>query len=173
MMTIELAITRLTAGMHIIIALAANVAAEHARWKPDPQQWSILEVINHLYDEEHADFRFRIRQTIEQPEQPLPPINPEGWVIERRYNERDLESSLARFVEERRESIAWLNALDFNEWDRPLQHPHLATLHVGDVLAAWAGHDLLHIRQLNELHWQYLAAQVVPYTLHYAGGSSV
>jgi hypothetical protein len=169
MVAVELVISYLSTGLQAIQALTDKITPEQARWKPDPQQWSILEVINHLYDEERADFRFRIRQTIEQPNQLLPPIDPDGWVIERRYNERDLEASLAGFVQERRESICWLSELHFGEWNRPLQHPHLTTLCVGDVLAAWAGHDLLHIRQLNELHWQYLGSQVTPYTLHYAG----
>jgi hypothetical protein len=38
------------------------------------------------------------------------------------------------------------------------------------MLAAWVAHDYLHIRQLNELHWQFLAGQVSPDALDYAGG---
>jgi len=33
--------------------------SESYTWKKSPQQWSLLEIICHLYDEEQADFRAR------------------------------------------------------------------------------------------------------------------
>jgi uncharacterized damage-inducible protein DinB len=41
----------------IIRALIANISQEEARIKPTAEDWSILEVICHLYDEEREDFR--------------------------------------------------------------------------------------------------------------------
>ena len=43
-----------------IRSLAQGISDEQARWKPDPDSWSLLEVINHLYDEERQDFRVRL-----------------------------------------------------------------------------------------------------------------
>jgi len=40
----------------------------------------------------------------------------------------------------------------------------------GDVQGAWVAHDHLHLRQLNELHWQWLATQSTLFSLAYAGG---
>ncbi|MFW5713516.1 MAG: DinB family protein, partial [Brevefilum sp.] len=40
-----------------ILSLCAPVSEEQARWKPDPENWSILEVLNHLLIEERLDFR--------------------------------------------------------------------------------------------------------------------
>ena len=37
--------------------LYQSVSNEQARWKPGKDRWSILEVINHLFDEEREDFR--------------------------------------------------------------------------------------------------------------------
>ena len=156
-------------GVQSIIALTEGLTPDQARWKPTSQDWSILEVINHLYDEEREDFRLRVQQTIERPREPLPPIDPERWAIERHYNDRELVACLEAFVRERRASLTWLATLRFEDWDRRLNHPRLAELRVGDVLAAWAGHDLLHIRQLNELRWLYLNIQMAPYELRYAG----
>ena len=70
-----------------IRALAAGVAPDAARWKPDPETWSILEVVNHLYDEERLDFRVRLDTILHRPEEPWPRIDPQGWVTERRYND--------------------------------------------------------------------------------------
>lgn len=62
----------------IIHSLTLGISDVQARWKPDPQSWSILEVINHLYDEECADFRVCLDIILHHPDQPWPPINPQG-----------------------------------------------------------------------------------------------
>ncbi len=40
-----------------ISALVRGITIQDARWQPEPGTWSILEVVNHLYDEEREDFR--------------------------------------------------------------------------------------------------------------------
>ena len=40
-----------------IRALVEGMPEEQARWRPDAASWSVLEVINHLCDEERSDFR--------------------------------------------------------------------------------------------------------------------
>jgi len=77
-----------------IRALAGGVLEEQARFKPDPDSWSILEVVNHLLDEEKEDFRVRLDYTLHRPDEEWPPIDPQGWVTAREYNERDLGESL-------------------------------------------------------------------------------
>ena len=168
-MDVEHYVAHLEASAAIIAGLARDVPDEQARWKPAPDEWSVLEVINHLYDEEREDFRTRLDLTLHQPDQPLPPIDPDGWVVERAYNERDPGESLARFLAERRQSVQWLRSLTDPDWSRPANHPRLHGLRAGDLLAAWAAHDLLHQRQLVELRWKYLAMRAVPYTVDYAG----
>ncbi|MCB0058173.1 MAG: DinB family protein, partial [Caldilineaceae bacterium] len=55
-----------------IAALVAGVPDEQARWKPDAESWSILEVVNHLLDEEREDFRVRIDYTLHRPGEKWP-----------------------------------------------------------------------------------------------------
>ena len=45
----------------------------------------------------------------------------------------------------------------------------MGRLSAGDMLTSWAAHDLLHLRQLVELRFAYLARQARPYSLDYAG----
>ncbi len=49
--------TQLARQAEAIHALVQDVSDDQARWKPSPDDWSILEVIHHLYDEEIEDFR--------------------------------------------------------------------------------------------------------------------
>jgi hypothetical protein len=151
-----------------IHSLTMYLTDEQARWKPDPESWSILEVINHLYDEERLDFRVRLDIILFHTGKPFPPINPKGWVTERAYNQRDLVQSAEEFLQERRKSLAWLRGLDPPDWQATVKAP-FGQLTAGDMFSAWVSHDLLHLRQLVELDYAYLLRQATPYKLEYAG----
>ncbi len=149
-------------------ALLHGVSDQQARWKPDPDSWSMLEVVNHLLDEERHDFRVRLDYTLHRPGEAWPPIDPGGWVTERQYNQQDPEASLAQFLSERESSIAWLRELSAPDWEATYEAPW-GSIRAGDLLASWVAHDLLHMRQLVELHWAYTVAGVAPYRPNYAG----
>lgn len=160
---------RLIANAERIQALVQDVTAVQAVWRPDGDSWSILEVINHLYDEEREDFRVRLGIILHQPHEPWPPIDPGGWVTARAYNERELAASLANFLAERQKSLAWLDTLENPDWAASVPAPWGEPFLAGDMFAAWVAHDLLHIRQLVELHWAYTGQQLRPYSPQYAG----
>jgi len=151
-----------------IRSLVEGVGPEQARWKPEPESWSILEVVNHLADEEREDFRTRLDIILHRPEDPWPPIDPRGWVTERKYNERDLGESLHRYTTERRASLEWLRGLGSPNWEAAV-HSQLGSMKSGEMFAAWVTHDQLHMRQLVELHRAYTEHLAQPYSLDYAG----
>lgn len=152
-----------------IQALASDASAEQGRWRPAADSWSLLEVVNHLDDEERLDFRVRLDILLHRPGEPWPPIDPEGWVRSRAYNERDLADSLARFQEARAESLAWLGALENPNWESAAVSPWGFTMRAGDMLSSWLAHDLLHLRQLVELGRAWDERQLAPYRMEYAG----
>lgn len=148
--------------------LTVGVSDEQARWKPDAESWSVLEVINHLYDEERLDFRVRLDHILHKPGVEPPSIDPEGWVTARAYNERQLGPSLNNFLQERENSLIWLRGLGSPDWEATYTAPW-GTIRAGDMFAAWVAHDLLHIRQLVELHYGWTTKQLQPYDAGYAG----
>lgn len=141
-------IARLEAFAATLPAAVGGLTAEAARRKPPSGAWSVLEIVNHLADEEVLDFRTRVELTLRDPSLLWPPIDPPAWAVERRYNERDLGESVARFAQERRVSVAWLRSLVNPDWSRAYQHPKAGPLAAGDLLASWAAHDALHLRQI-------------------------
>lgn len=167
-MNLDHLITQLSNHAESIRSLTAGVSAEQARWKPDPDARSILEVINHLYDEEREDFHRHLDDLLHHPDQPWHSIDPEAWVTQRAYNERDLDQSVANFLQERQESLAWLRGLSNPDW-QSAREALWGQLTAGDMFAAWVAHDLLHLRQLVELHWAYTVQSVQPYKVDYAG----
>lgn len=167
-MNIQYAIEELESNAERIRALVQGVGATQAKWKPDKESWSILEVVTHLYDEEREDFRVRFDLLLHQPEADWPPVDPQSWVVSRRYNERLLEASLEGYLTERDASLVWLRSLDAADLSRSKQAPWGVML-AGDMLAAWVAHDLLHMRQLVELLYAYQSRSVRPYSNRYAG----
>jgi hypothetical protein len=167
-MNLEDLTTRMLRQAEGIRELVHSVSDTQARWKPDPSSWSILEVINHLVDEEREDFRARLDLVLHHPEEAWQSIDPERWVTERRYNQRRLDQSCEAFLAAREDSIAWLRELTVPDWAVAYEAP-FGRVAAGDIMAAWVAHDLLHLRQLVELHWAYLVAQVGPYSVRYAG----
>ena len=153
-----------------IRSLVEDITEEQARWKPDPEKWSILEVINHLYDEEREDFRMRLDLVLHHPDQLFPGINPAGWVIERQYNTRDLADSLQKFLQEREKSISWLESLSPPDWNAQHTHPQWGSISAGTLMASWVVHDSIHIRQLAGLHQLYIAHLIgESHSIEYAG----
>ena len=159
---------RLRSQAETIQSLVQGVTNGQAGWKPAPDQWSILEVINHLADEEIEDFRAHLDLILHHTAQPWPSIDPQAWVVECGYNRRAIGESLARFLAARRESLDWLRRLTSPDWDAMVEAP-FGRISAGDMADSWSAHDLLHARQLVELHWAYATQQVAPYRVEYAG----
>jgi hypothetical protein len=164
-------IGQLSVNAAVFKYLFQNLSEDQARWKPAEGRWSMLEVICHLYDEEREDFRQRLEHTLSDPDQKWPPIDPEGWVLERRYNKKDLEPSLNNFFNERKKSLQWLNQLQSPAWELTHQHPQMGPMSAQLILANWLAHDFFHIRQATDLHFAYLTKAVSPVSLEYSGWS--
>lgn len=168
-MNLETYIARFAHNAATIASLVQDVPAEQARWQPSPSDWSILEVVNHLYDEEREDFRQRLDLLLHQPQADWPPIDPAGWVTSRQYSQRELPASLENFLQERENSLEWLRGLSQPDWESGRMAPWGSKMRAGDMLAAWLAHDFLHIRQLNELQYAYWTRTADPYQVGYAG----
>jgi hypothetical protein len=167
-MNLESIIRRMEQFPQALQALAGQPPPEDARQRGPAGQWSILEIVSHLADEEEADFRVRVRLTLEDPEQDWPPIDPEGWARDRRYNERDLSAEFDRFAAARADSLAWLRSLKDPDWRRFREHPH-GRLSAGDLMASWAAHDALHLRQIAKRLYELARRDAPGCDVGYAG----
>ena len=168
MVLLESVTARMAANAETIRTLVQPLTDEQATWRPAPEQWSVLEVVNHLLDEEQDDFRLRLDLTLHHPEKAWPGIDPKAAVRDRSYNERDPAESLQRFLEARDLSLSWLRTLKAPDWNRAHAHPKLGEIQAGELLASWLGHDYLHIRQIANLTFEYTAILAAPFSTRYA-----
>lgn len=160
-------IEQLTVNAAALKALTAGISPEQARWKPSSETWSVLEVVNHLADEEREDFRPFAQWALGGPVKA--PHDPDSWILTRGYNERDLAASVADFMQEREKSLAWLRGQSATDWQTSVAYTYRPGFRAGDVLASWVAHDILHQRQLVELRYALAKAALSPFEIEYAG----
>jgi hypothetical protein len=150
-------------------SLLSGLTSDQTNWKPSPEKWSLLEVVNHLYDEEREDFRQRLEIVLTDPSKPFPKIDPQAWVIEREYGKRNFDLSLQNFLEERENSINWLQELKNPDWTAFQMHPTLGEMSAAKLISNWLAHDYLHIRQICALKYGFLKSLNPGISLDYAG----
>ena len=167
-MQFEVLYQELARGVDIVRSLVADMTLAEARARPAPDSWSVLEVICHLYDEEREDFRQRLDLILHQPDEPFPPIDPQGWITARRYDERDLAEMVDSWAAERAQSLAWLKGLSAPNWETEHVDAY-GSIKAGEMLSCWVAHDNLHTRQLVELRRSRLVNLAAPYDVGYAG----
>ncbi len=125
-------------------------------WRESPERWTLLEIICHLIDEEREDFRQRVQTTLESPGSLPPPIDPQGWIESRSYNDQDYDEKVEMFIAERSKSVQWLKSLNRPNWLNSYNHPQLGKMTSKAFLLNWLAHDYHHIRQINRLLYSYL-----------------
>ncbi len=171
-------ISRLEQQAMAIAQLAENVGTGQAHWKPSADEWSMLQVIEHLLDEERRDFRLLLHKLLSGSDASWPvsePVDAEDADEGEEEGEQDptLGSSLQSFLDERADSLEWLNGLVAPNWEDAMLTPQsqkFSSLQAGDILTSWVAHDLLHLRQLIELHFAYQSQLAQPnYSVDYAG----
>ena len=162
-------ILELSRNPDIFKGLLTELPEEEYRWKPNPGKWCLLEIVCHLIDEECEDFRARTRHVLETPKEPMPPIDPKGWVKERNYIGQDYTVALDQFVDERKQSVKWLESLVDPQWDNAYSHPKFGEMTAKMFLFNWLAHDYFHIRQISNLKIDYLK-NISGESLTYASG---
>ena len=167
-MKFEILYQELQNSTEMIRAMLAGVTQEEAAVKPNPDAWSQLEVVCHLHDEEREDFRARLQNILSGSNEEFQMINPQGWIIERKYNQQNFVEMQKKFFAERTKSLEWLRSLTNADWE--ITHTdQYGSVTAGEMFSAWIAHDNLHIRQLVELRRSRIERIAQPYILEYAG----
>ena len=141
-----------------------------ATWceRPATAEWSPVEIVCHLRDEEAEDFPARLRVAVAGGQR-FAPIDPERWAVERRYREADPRPALDALRALRRESLELLASLRPERLAAAVEHPRAGPLSGADLVAAWVAHDRLHLRQLTGTLARLWAARWAPLRTDYAG----
>ena len=152
----------------VLDALLAGLDEAGARTRPAEAEWSSVEILCHLRDEETEDFGARLRVILDGAGE-FVPIAPERWAEERRYREENLPEVMETLRARRLASLDLLAAVtpDRLEGSRPLGR--LGPLSGLDLLAAWVAHDRILLAQLAGTLARIWALRWAPLRADYAG----
>jgi hypothetical protein len=122
---------------------------DDATWRARPatNEWSPIEIVCHLRDEEQEDFGARVRVVVDGGTS-FVPIDPERWARERNYRDDDPSTALTAVKQRRRDNLAFLSLMDPARLRHVIDQPRLGKMSGLDLIAAWVTHDRLHIAQL-------------------------
>ena len=115
-----------------------------------PGKWSRLEVAAHLADSEVA-IAWRFRLAIAQERPPLTGYDQDAWAERLGYSEIALEDALEVFEVLRAANVRLLRRLAPADWERVAVHAERGEESVRHMARLFAGHDLLHLRQIERI----------------------
>ena len=151
------AIAVLTRTPATLNALLRGLPDLWVRGNEGKDTWSAFAIVGHLIFGERTDWMPRVRIILENGDaRPFDPLDRFAQLKERQ--EKPLEQLLDDFARLRSENLAALQALNLqpNDLTRRGTHPALGVVTLGELLAAWAVHDLTHLHQLSRvMAYQY------------------
>jgi hypothetical protein len=140
----------LRASPIVFMQLLYGVTQEQARVSRGADQWSIVQIICHLRDNEQTRLeRIRLMRTQDNPS--IAAYDQEKLAKERNYAAEDLGPAFAAFQRNRYDVIAEFESLSPAEWERNGQHEEQGVITIADQLVRDVTHDAIHAAQIAKL----------------------
>ena len=152
----------------VLQALLGGLDEVDARTRPATGEWSTVEILCHLRDEEIEDFGARLRVIVGGAGE-FAPIDPERWAEERRYRDASLPEVLEEFRSRRQVSLDLLAAVAPDTLAGARSLGRRGRLSGLDILTAWVSHDRIHLAQLAGTLARVWAIRWAPLRAEYAG----
>ena len=152
----------------VLDALLAGLDTASARTRPVTGEWSPVEIVCHLRDEETEDFGARLRVIVDGTPD-FAPIDPERWAEERRYRDANLPEVFEAFRSRRQASLDLLASVAPDTLTGARALGRRGRLSGLDILAAWVAHDRIHLAQLAGTLARIWTIRWAPLRAEYAG----
>jgi uncharacterized damage-inducible protein DinB len=118
--------------------------------RPEPDKWSIAEILAHLADAELVG-GWRMRLILGNNGVSLQPFDQDVWAETFAYAKRDPAASLEAFRVLRENNLAMLKALPKNLWENYGMHQERGKETITHIVRMFAGHDLNHLEQVEKI----------------------
>ncbi len=134
-----------------------RVPAEAVTLPEVPGKWSIGEVLAHLADSEVVG-GFRLRMVMAQDRPVLTGYDQDLWADRLRYREVAVRDALEQFSAMRRANVRIWERLGPADLVRVGRHGERGEESLEHMRRLYAGHDLLHLRQLRRIRAAHVPA---------------
>ncbi len=115
-----------------------------------PGKWSVGQVLAHLADSELV-WGYRLRRVLAEDRPVLHGYDQDLWADRLDYSTADPAASLERFTVLRESHLTLLEGLSPADGQRAGVHPERGEETVTHMLRLYAGHDLVHLRQVTRI----------------------
>ncbi len=134
----------------ILSQLIDGVPDSKLRARPQPDKWSVGEIMAHLAEDELVT-SWRYRQMLENDGIALAGFDQGLWARVGQYRSWDPQEALTMFRLLREANLRLLAALSPEEWQRHGIHAERGTITIQDLARHMAGHDLNHLDQIRKI----------------------
>lgn len=118
--------------------------------RPDPEKWSVSEIVAHLADGEIVG-GFRMRLILGAPGTPIVAYDQDQWATSGHYDKRDPRKSVEQFRVLREGNLALLRSLTPEQWKHYGMHAERGRESIEHIVRMFAGHDINHLRQIEKI----------------------
>jgi uncharacterized damage-inducible protein DinB len=149
-------VTALSGTPEVVERLLKELPADDPRWdfRPDPQRFSLREVVAHLADWEPIHLE-RISRMLAEENPTLPDIDEGKMAVDNDYAHSDSHGSMEWLRGGRQKVIQRLETLMSDEWTRPGYRETIGEISIEVQLTFILAHDGYHTRQISQ--WLTLA----------------
>lgn len=135
---------QLIGNMGAMRGLLHNIKPEFWHQHPDPNEWSPYQIVCHLLESEQTVQRPRLEKILNQ-DNPFLSQNTVAPTPQCNFAEEIIADL---FYQERHQTLAWLNTLPLDIWERVARHSIFGPTTFLEMAHFTAQHDRLHLNQL-------------------------
>jgi hypothetical protein len=128
----------------------ADLTNAHTGRPEAPGKWSIRQVIQHLADSDLV-WGWRVRLVLAQDRPPLTGYDQDRWAERLRYQDSRVTDALDEFGVLRRSNVRLIERATPEDLARVGVHAERGEESVSRMIQLYAGHDLLHLRQIDRI----------------------
>lgn len=139
------------ASFAVMVAALLSPPTIDWSWNPDPESWSLTEVICHLRDVEQEVHMARFQAILTQDNPFLAGVSTDEWATSRRYWAEDGPVARDAFLAARQKNLALLSNLDETDWQKMGRHAFFGPTSLHELVNLMAQHDLVHLQQIEDL----------------------
>jgi uncharacterized damage-inducible protein DinB len=127
-----------------------GVARDRLRKPEMPGKWSVAQVLQHLADSDLV-WAWRVRLVLSQDRPTLTGYDQDAWAERLRYQDADPAHALEEFSAVRSANLRLLARVSADDYKRVGVHVERGDESVEHMMRLYAGHDLLHLNQIDRI----------------------
>jgi hypothetical protein len=138
-------------GFDLLIAALKNVPIGAMKFKPEPKEWSVHEIVVHIADSE-ANAALRARKLIVEPGGTLMAYDQDKWAVNLNYHDQSMEDALETTRLVRKTTYALLKTVSVHVFEtHTLNHPEMPDVQytLDRWLNIYSNHIPGHIEQIQ------------------------